>query len=252
MEQQVSELFDLLNRYLQAQLQPVPFWQGFINHWIPILQFCVLFVGAGASVWKYFHEKNREIYEKILSEVYAPLYNYIIKQETYRQICMPEHSYIEHPIIELKSSKTTQEFSFRQDEPARITTTKETSKSVLNLDRKEFLSVLNSVNIGLASKELYTLLSVYEVIVYLCESKNKTDERVLKATIIGNDIERRLRREVVTGYKAYHKRLGLNSNRQVDCYTLSEDQVEFDFKVSDEEIKNLREKIKQHPEIYED
>jgi len=251
MEQQLAELVTVFKQYLQAQLQPMTFGQVFINYWIPIIQILVLVGGAIVGIWKYFQSKNREVDEKILNEVYAPLYNYLVKQETYRNICIPGNSYKTDPIIQLKSVISNTSLHYHRDKPAEMEFHKE-EKTVLKLSKEEFLNVLNSVNIGLASQKLFTLLSIYEVIAYISSSKNKTEEQVLKASIIQEDIENRLRQEIFTGYQKYHKKLGLSNGSNGELYRVSEDQIVFDFKASEAAINELREEIVQHPELYTD
>jgi hypothetical protein len=143
----------------------------FVENWIPIIQCVVIIFGGIAGLWKYFKEKNKETYIKLLSEVYAPLYQYFVKQELVREIVGMSQDYHETPVIELKSQRTSTTISqngFNQTitDPA----------PVLELNRAEFMKALDSVNIGLASKELYSLLSMYKVTIFFVGFSNKTDD----------------------------------------------------------------------------
>ena len=58
-------------------------------------------VGAYTIFWKHQQEKNRNIYEKRLNDVYAPLYGYLVRQETERKIRWPQSEDFEDvPILE--------------------------------------------------------------------------------------------------------------------------------------------------------
>jgi hypothetical protein len=65
----------------------------------------VLVATAIAGVVKYYREKNRDFYEKILNGVYAPLYQYIVKQEYARSKKMSDLPIYTHSIIELVNEK---------------------------------------------------------------------------------------------------------------------------------------------------
>ena len=80
---EILDLIKTMTEYFQSQMTPQSFLDLLVQYVIPILQAIVLVGGAGAGIYKYYQSKNREINEKILSTVYAPLYNYFVKQELY-------------------------------------------------------------------------------------------------------------------------------------------------------------------------
>lgn len=234
------ETAELINTFLQLQLEPISFLDIFIQYISPLIQLLVILGGAIAGLYKYYKTKNREIYEKLLSEVYAPLYQYLVKQELYRKIVDNTLDYKSSPILELTSKETV-----FNDTSVKITTS-----PVLGLNRDELLKVLDSINIGLASKELYTLLSMYKVLIHIENSTKKTRDDVLTASIMKVDIENKLRKEIVSGYKKYHNKLGVKAGGDMDFFTLSEDQIIFNISVSDEEKQQLKEKIEKNPDKY--
>ncbi|NOV02323.1 hypothetical protein [Paenibacillus planticolens] len=62
-------------------------------------------ITACIGVSKYRYEKNRDVYVKRLNEVYAPLYELLIKQETFRKMYFPDRSIIAEPIITLTHTR---------------------------------------------------------------------------------------------------------------------------------------------------
>lgn len=212
----IEDLIQLLNEYLRTQLQPKSFLDIFIQYISPILQLSVVIGGAIAGLYKYFKTRNQETYQRLLSEVYAPLYQYFVKQELIRDLVEIEKDYKKKPIIEFSSTKTI-------TDPITNKSQSET-KFYLNLNRQELIKVLDSINIGLASKELYTLLTMYQVLVHLEESEDtdaQTKQTVEKRIL---NVESRLRREIILGYEKYHKKLGIKGNIENDFLILKDDK----------------------------
>lgn len=231
-----NETIELVNSFLQSQLEAKSMIDIFIEYVSPILQLIVIIGGAVLGLYKYYKTKNIEVYEKLLSEVYAPLYQYLVKQELYRKIMMPDLTYEETPILEVTNKKTVKNEIIKE--------------VVLGLNRTELLKVLDSINIGLAPKELYTLLSMYKVLVNI-ESTNfyKSDD-ILSASIMKVDVENKLRKEIISGYKKYHKKLGVNAGADNDFFSLSDDQINFEISVPKEKIQKLKEDIEKNPGKY--
>lgn len=226
----IREVIRLTIEYLKQSTQPVNGLDWVIRYGVPIIQTVVLIVGALAGLYKYYSIKNREISEKILREVYAPLFQYLIKQELYCFVNETERNKEEYPILELLSEKTTYKGLGSKENGLgyEINTTTET---ILNLDRKEFLRVLDSVNIGLASKELYMLLSMYEVLIHIENKSGETTVGYLNSTIMKVDVENALRTEILRGYKYYHRKLGLKTLKTNKFYKIKDDDIVFIYKV---------------------
>lgn len=240
----ITETIELINSFLQTQLEPMSKIDFFIQYISPLLQLLVIIGGAGAGLYKYYKTKNREVYEKLLSEVYAPLYQYLVKQELCRSLLELPQSYKETPILEITSRKTKTSYSATGMQGETIV------EPVLDLDRTGLINILDNVNMGLASKELYTLLSMYKVLVYYEGQSDKTADRVLKASIMKVEVENKLRKEIISGYSKYHKKLGIQTGGDSDFFTLSEDQINFNISITEEEKQKLKNDIENNPAKY--
>lgn len=241
------DLLSLITKHMEQSSQPLSFWDGFLKYGIPIIQTVVLLGGAAAGLYKYYSVKNKEINEQTLKNVYAPLYQYFIKQELYCYINKIDRNYKDSPILELTNTKINKQTPFRGKMETETTVSKETA---LNLNRAEFLKILNSVNIGLASKELFTLLSMYEVLIYHELKADKTSDRFLDATIMKVDIENAIRNEVIAGYLYYHKKLKLDTITTNKFYKITGDKIEFNYEVDQSVKERLREDIRNNPDKY--
>ena len=219
----LNELLGLLKKYLQINTVPQSCWDNFITYWLPILTAAAVVGTAIGGVIKYYKTKNKETYEKILKEVYSPLYQYFVKQELFANIHGMDRDYKESPILEIKNTKTTT----RSDEG--ITNREIEETVVLNLTRYEFVRVKNNINIGLATQELLTLLSMYEVCIFMEEKYSESDEEYWEATNLKVDVENAIRHEVFTGYKIYYKKLGMDKIKEVDLWELTDDQIIFKY-----------------------
>lgn len=244
------ELIELVKLYLIEATKQPSVVELLVTYWIPIVQLLIVLIGAIAGLYKYYSTKNKEINEKMLSEVYAPLYQYFVKQELYCFITGFKRDINEAPIIELTSKKSKQTFSFGGENHGEIKS--ETSTQiVLGLNRQEFLKVLESINIGLASKELYTLLNMYKVLIHFEGMSNKTSEAFLNAAIMKVDVENALRAEIIKGYEHYHKKLKLEKITSSGFHKIKNGYIEFNYEV-DQEVKNkLINEIKENPDKYE-
>lgn len=245
-----AELIELIRTYLIQATKQQNIVEVFISYWIPIIQLLIVLFGAIAGLYKYYSTKNKEINEKMLSEVYAPLYQYFVKQELYCFITNFKRDINEAPIIELTSKSTKQTFSFGGNDHGKVKSEIST-QVVLGLNREEFLKVLESINIGLASKELYTLLNMYKVLIHFEGMSDKTSEAFLNATIMKVDVENALRAEIIKGYEHYHKKLKLDKITSSGFYRIKDNNIEFNYEV-DQEVKiELKNEINKSPEKYE-
>lgn len=229
-----------MNQYLTNQLREPSFWDIAVQYCIPIIGTVILAGTAFAGVIKYYHTKNAEINETILKEVYTPLYSYFVKQELYRKIHKLSTDSKEAPILEITSTKTTVRES---------AITKE-SEPFCKLNRKEILRVLDSVNTGLASKELVTLLNMYQIVVEMENKYDKDTNEYLEATILKIEVEKALRNEILQGFNYYYSKLGLKSASKSGLWALKNNDIEFTYTISKEIKLVLTEAIKANPEKY--
>lgn len=186
MYKECIEILELLQEYLQQAIVGRTWIDNFVDYWVPIIGAVVLVITSFAAVYKYFKEKNRDLNEKILKEVYAPLFQYIIQQEYVRKI-NPNLTIDEYPIISVTKKKTH--------------IGSDTTEIQDVLRRNDLLTVKKSINFGLAPQDLLVLLNVYEI---LNSGINQiSDDEYFK-------IEMRLRTEIIDGYLEYRNKLGLD------------------------------------------
>ena len=203
MYKECTEILELLKSYLQQTMVGRTWIDYFVDYWIPIIGVVVLVITSFAAVYKYFKEKNRDLNEKILKEVYAPLFQYIIQQEYVRQF-IPNLSIDEYPIISVTKKKTH--------------IGSETIEFQDVLRRNDLLTVKKSINFGLAPQDLLVLLNVYEIVD--SDINRVSDDEYFK-------IEMRLRTEVIEGYLKYRNKLGLDNKKHIIKY--DKKQIVFNF-----------------------
>lgn len=194
MYKEYFEILKLLKEYLQQMLIERTWLDIFVDYCIPIISVVVLVTTSLAAVYKYIKEKNRDLNEKILKEVYAPLFQYIIKQEYVRK-CNPNLTVDEYPIVSLTKKRTHLE----SDSPE--------IQEVLR--RSDLLTVKKSINFGLAPQDLLVLLNIYEIA--NSNINQISDDEYFK-------IEMRLRTEIIEGYLKYRKKLGLDKKKHIINY----------------------------------
>lgn len=197
------EILELLKEYLKQAVVGRTWLDNFVDYWIPIVGVVVLVITSLATVYKYFKEKNRDLNEKILKEVYAPLFQYIIQQEYVRNF-VPDLTIDEYPIISVTKKKTH--------------IGSDTIEIQEVLRRNDLLTVKKSINFGLAPQDLLVLLNVYEIID--SSINNISDEEYFK-------IEMRLRTEIIEGYLKYRNKLGLDKKKHIINY--DNKQIIFNF-----------------------
>lgn len=203
MYKECTEILELLKSYLQQTMVGRTWIDYFVDYWIPIIGVVVLVITSFAAVYKYFKEKNRDLNEKILKEVYAPLFQYIIQQEYVRQF-IPNLSIDEYPIISVTKKKTH--------------IGSETIEFQDVLRRNDLLTVKKSINFGLAPQDLLVLLNVYEIVD--SDINRVSDDEYFK-------IEMRLRTEIIEGYLKYRNKLGLDNKKHIIKY--DKKQIVFNF-----------------------
>ena len=202
----------------------------------PIVTTLALVFGGLFAFFKYRASKNYDINLKILSTVYLPLYSYIIKQEVYRYIVVDKkNKWEDSPILDINNNTTKTSFTEKGIE---ISTN---SEPVCGLTPMSLTKVLKENDLGLASTELVTLLNLYEVLIHITNAKTNSKE---KAGIMKVKVEHALRKEIMRGYKYYHKKLKLH-NSESGLFTLNDRQICFNLDISDEEIKETFKNIEQ-------
>lgn len=190
----MDKLINLLCDYLENINRPLSGIDITVNYILPIISSILLVTTAIFGVVKYYKEKNRDFNEKILNGVYAPLYQYIIKQEYARSKKMGELPIDKHPIIGLVNEKKTVTGLFSDNVKTEIT-----KRDILN--SKDLLKVKESLNFGLVPQDLLVLLNIYEISQDI--SNSVPDEEYTK-------IEMSIRNNIINGYQKYRKLLNID------------------------------------------
>lgn len=202
-----------------------------------------LFTGLAAIAtawgvyWKWNDEKTRQLYERRLQEVYSPLCKLIIRQEEYRNILCQQYSRTlnrnDFPIL----TTVTRRKRFIINPEAEIKEIDIFTKETTYVDRKNFLSILNESNCGLARPSLLALIAQYELLISLEKEKRKnlleeypdsgkivvmTDKRKneIESSFIGKEcklisirrcsVEKEIVDEIIDGYNESVKKLDLD------------------------------------------
>lgn len=205
------------------------------------LQFLVVLFTAIGGYLKYRESKNREIYEKRLKEVYAPLFQLIARQELLRKIAFPNIGVEEAPIISITKRTTNQKLNFGE----KITFTSESKESKI-WNREEYINTVSGINSGLASPNLLTLISLYDTAVYLEENAEKFSDIWLKSTIIKTKIEVDLYEEILKGYKECMRKLKLDKVNNI-----KKNKLIIKYTANQHEIRALKEDISKNEEKYQ-
>jgi len=193
-------------------------------------------IGVGVAAYrKYSYEKNRQIYERRLNEVYAPLYRIIAMQEKYRKL-FTHTSVEEKPILYTKMiNKELHKISNGNV----IDIYEEIYEVDGILTKKNLLKCLNETNFGLARPELLTIISEYELLIHIQEDWEKrnindieefsekqlqeiyNDPEIKKIINEEVKVERLLVKEIIDGYRETVKRLGIsNEYKSIDSFNV--------------------------------
>ena len=189
----------------------------FVDNIIPILTLFGAVLGSLAAIYKYFNEKNRDFYMNILKKVYAPLFEELVKMEYSRkhfkksfdkerdkkidvdgkQLGKERFSVKHLPFIYLSNTKTSTTW-----EIGKTPETKIEKKTIYNFDNT-LEQLLTEIDFNYAPIDLVSLLKVYSYMENIdglegfCLSKEQ------------KKIQRKIRRNIIVGYKKYRKKLGL-------------------------------------------
>lgn len=79
----------------------------------------------------------------------------------------------------------------------------------------------------MASKELVTLLNMYEIVVTMENDYGQATNEYLEATILKVEIEKALRKEILQGFSKYYTKLGLMSFSKSGLWSLQKDNICF-------------------------
>ena len=189
-----------------------------------IVQALTIFGGGSFALFRYIKHRNDEVDLKVLNEVYAPLYAFIVKNDT---LCYVIHSdqvdkYM--PFLNVSHRKTTTNFNINNGE-CNFSQKEGERKPANGMSiEADLLSVSEKVNIGLAPYELVTLLNMYKTVCFLTKDlKHKSkqlpslvysNEQEARRWVFRHRVELALRKSIIKGYIKYSKKVEENYSNQ--------------------------------------
>lgn len=206
----VSQYYDTMR---EQTLSPASSWHQFVDLWLPIISTFIVIASAVAAVIKFYYEKHREYRDKMLTEVYSPLFEYIVKQEYVRSAnpdAMPLDKYPLISVINRENYVTNSEGKLEM----------QTYENVV-FSIEDMQDVTKKINFGLVPSEILVLLSALYVAI------NKPDVASDEELI---SLKTSLRNEIISGYiKLYGKRR-FSRNRYIEK---KGDTITFSFKMNE-------------------
>lgn len=106
------------------------------------------------------------------------------------------------------------------------TNTIETESEVMGLSRESFMEAVEKINIGLAPRGLVALLSTYKAVNYAVDNFTSEKEIMDRAVQYRTELEYAIRTEAYSGYKKYHKKLGLLNSVTKDTLKIYDDHIQ--------------------------
>lgn len=202
--EQIQETLNLLEIWLSKNIAPNGFLDNVVEYMLPIASMLTVIIGGVWTVYTYVKGKNKETNEKILENVYLPLFQFFATNDSLTQIgSIAINDYKKTPLLEWGRKLKTVKMEIGN------TTVREEKSDVLGLTRAKLLEAIEKVNLGLAPKGLVALISAYKATNYAVEHFTGDNEIYRRAIDYRDELEYSLRVEAYKGYQKYHKRLGL-------------------------------------------
>lgn len=220
----IQEIISLLKRYLENGIAPNGFWDNVVEYILPTFSMLVVIVGGIWTVYTYVKRKNKEINEKILAEVYLPLFQFFVANDSLTQIGNIDIDYKQEPFLVWKNRKTTLTMEIGK------TTRTETVSDIMGLSRESFLESIEEINLGLAPRGLVALLSTYKAVNYAVDKFTGEKEINERAVKYRTELEYAIRVEAYKGYEKYHKKLGLLNGVAEDIFKICDDHIQLSLK----------------------
>lgn len=173
-------------------------------------------VAAIVAFFKYKNEKDKELYLKRLNEVYAPLYGFLVRQETIRKLCAPATNIKDFPIFKIVNTKSKVKFNVDEDYKIREENEKVSEKKEQILNNDDLITILDNVNQSLVNPKLLFLLNQYKILLYLEDNIEEKSEQWEKVTKQRVDIEYELFIQINKGYEHIIKKLGIDNKNEFE------------------------------------
>lgn len=231
MFKEIRNICCLLEQYLQNSVAPNNFLDNIVEYILPIFSMLVVIIGGIWTVYIYVKGKNKEENEKILAEVYLPLYQFFVINDTLAQIGNLKIEYKNEPFIEWENVKIKITLTPGEAKKEQIKT------AVLGMTRKDFIEQIDKINIGLAPKGLVAIIASYKAVNYSIEHFKNDIEINQRAIEYRSELEYALRIEAYKGYKKYHKHLGLLGDNADNAFSIYDDHIQLSLKELPEQCK---------------
>lgn len=203
----MQELIEQAIIYLNNANQSIGVMDVIVTYIIPIIGSIILVGTAIAGVIKYYKEKERDFAEKMLKEVYAPLFQYIVRQEYFRSKHRDDLNDEEYPIFSISKNKTTKNLMTGE-------CTQSQKEKILDMD--DFNKIAQSVNFGLVPTDLLVLINQNAMLGEVIDTDGSGEEK---------QIGKRIKREVISGYQKYREKLGIDN--ESDLIVFGDNNIEF-------------------------
>lgn len=177
-------------------------WLEFgINYFVPLVGCVSVIIGGVWAAYKYFNEKKRSLYCKILEKVYAPLFEILIHNEYSRKL----KQRVDRNHKKLYSVKSMPFFKY--------------SKNDQETDKDEFEEKLNKLSsdekcLHYAPCDLVFLLKAYQSI----EEKKLGYNDVETLKKMKKRLQKKIRANIIMGFKRYKRRLGYKNTSIIKPY----------------------------------
>ena len=174
---------------------------------VAIITSVAIITGGIWAVYKYFKDKNKDFYSKILSNVYAPLFEELIKMEYGRKLCKKEFKNNKEmrnkfkiknlPFIYYNREKTVKTMKIGE------TKVEKKKEHIFNFDERLKLLCNDESRLQYAPKDLVSLIRSYFFLEEIKgENNHEYDYEIIK-------LQRKIRWNIIVGYKHYRRKLGL-------------------------------------------
>lgn len=192
----------------------------FVNYILPIISLGSLMLSAIVGVYKYIRGKSLEYCEKVLKEVYSPLFQFLIRQDTVirnvEYLSNEGHVILCDAYILYKNENIEEKIN------------------IGNISSEIFMSIRKNINMAIAPSNLLILINQYETILSIRNATRKTLEiDIIKFELERSKIEKLLVKEVVDKYYEFSfkykynwfQRLFFKKRNNKDKYVFKFDKI---------------------------
>jgi len=171
-------------------------WKYVAEVVVPIINCVVIVLTAIFGLYKYFRSKNKDYYEKMLTKVYAPLYQFLVRQGIV-------FKYIEKS-KNLKDTLLTDVYLITEETN---NGNKQTNRvEIADLKHENFIDVRKEANIAIAPSKLLLLINEYESMISIRDAYRKIKKVFVVDEAFESErtrIENDLIEEITLGYLKY-------------------------------------------------